>query len=89
MAIICKKNNYYNKDKVDIGKRLNDIRCHYVNVKLSQKQFCDLIGIKQHNFSRYERGLIDVPIYVLVKLYTIGYNLNWIITRKGNKTIGG
>ena len=35
---------------------------------LSQQQVADYLGMKQPQYSRYERGLRDVPTDILIKL---------------------
>ena len=45
--------------------RLKDLR---EDDDLSQQQVADYLGMKQPQYSRYERGLRDVPTDVLIKL---------------------
>ena len=45
--------------------RLKDLREDH---DLSQQQVADYLGMKQPQYSRYERGLRDVPTDVLIKL---------------------
>lgn len=49
--------NYY--------RRLKDLREDH---DLSQQQVADFLGMKQPQYSRYERGLRDIPTDVLIKL---------------------
>ena len=45
--------------------RLKDLR---EDRDLSQQQIADYLGMKQPQYSRYERGLRDVPTDVLIRL---------------------
>ena len=45
--------------------RLRDLR---EDRDLSQQQVADYLGMKQPQYSRYERGLRDVPTDVLIRL---------------------
>lgn len=45
--------------------RLKDLREDH---DLSQQQVADYLGMKQPQYSRYERGLRDVPTDILIKL---------------------
>ena len=45
--------------------RLKDLREDH---DLSQQQVADYLGIKQPQYSRYERGLRDIPTDVLIRL---------------------
>lgn len=49
--------NYY--------RRLKDLREDH---DLSQQQVASLLGMKQPQYSRYERGLRDLPTDVLIRL---------------------
>lgn len=45
--------------------RLKDLR---EDRDLSQQQIADFLGMKQPQYSRYERGLRDIPTDVLIRL---------------------
>ena len=45
--------------------RLRDLR---EDRDMSQKQVADYLGMRQPQYSRYERGLRDVPTDVLIRL---------------------
>lgn len=45
--------------------RLRDLR---EDRDLSQQQVADFLGMKQPQYSRYERGLRDIPTDVLIRL---------------------
>ena len=45
--------------------RLRDLR---EDKELSQQQVAEYLGMKQPQYSRYERGLRDVPTDVLIRL---------------------
>ena len=59
--------------KVGIGMdnyypRLRDLREDH---DLTQQQVADYLGMKQPQYSRYERGLRDIPTAVLIRLATL------------------
>lgn len=45
--------------------RLRDLR---EDRDLSQQQVADFLGMKQPQYSRYERGLRDIPTDILIRL---------------------
>lgn len=45
--------------------RLRDLREDH---DLSQEQISDMLGMKQPQYSRYERGIRDLPTDVLIRL---------------------
>ena len=45
--------------------RIKDLREDH---DLSQQQLSDILGMKQPQYSRYERGLRDIPTDVLIRL---------------------
>lgn len=45
--------------------RLKDLREDH---DMSQKQVAEYLGMKQPQYSRYERGLRDIPTDVLIRL---------------------
>ena len=53
----CGMDNYY--------PRLKDLREDH---DLSQQQIADYLGMKQPQYSRYERGTRDIPTDVLIQL---------------------
>lgn len=57
MKVGADMDNYY--------PRLKDLREDH---DLSQQQVADYLGMKQPQYSRYERGLRDVPTDVLIRL---------------------
>ena len=54
---VVQMDNYY--------PRLKDLREDH---DLSQQQVADYLGMKQPQYSRYERGLRDIPTDVLIRL---------------------
>ena len=50
-------NNYY--------PRIKDLREDH---DLTQQQVADYLGMKQSQYSRYERGYRDIPTDILIKL---------------------
>lgn len=57
MKVGIDMDNYY--------PRLRDLREDH---DLTQQQVADYLGMKQPQYSRYERGLRDVPTDVLIRL---------------------
>lgn len=57
MKVGVTMDNYY--------PRLRDLR---EDCDMSQKEVADFLGMKQPQYSRYERGLRDVPTDVLIRL---------------------
>ncbi len=61
-------------NRFEVGKRIRKIRGG-----LTQKQFAEILGIKQNYVSRYERGRIPPP-EVLVKIAEFGnVSIDWIL----------
>lgn len=54
---VLRMDNYY--------PRLRDLR---EDRDLSQQQVADYLGMKQPQYSRYERGLRDIPTDMLIRL---------------------
>ena len=52
--------------------RLRDLR---EDRDLSQKQIADFLSMKQPQYSRYERGIRDVPTDILIRLARL-YNVS-------------
>lgn len=70
--------------------RLRDLREDH---DLSQEQIADFLGMKQPQYSRYERGLRDIPTDILIRLaqyyktstdYILGLTNNPVPYRQGN-----
>lgn len=57
IAKVLRMDNYY--------PRLRDLREDH---DLSQQQVAEYLGMKQPQYSRYERGLRDIPSDVLIRL---------------------
>ena len=60
--------NGYKKGLVEMNNfypRLRDLREDH---DLSQKKVADFLGIQQVQYSRYERGLRDIPTDLLIRL---------------------
>lgn len=55
--MVCEMYNYY--------PRLKDLREDH---DLSQQQVAEYLGMKQPQYSRYERGYRDIPTDILIKL---------------------
>lgn len=74
-------------NRFEVGKRIRKIRGG-----LTQKQFADILGVKQNYISRYEKGRIPPP-EILIKIAEFGnVSVDWILIgeervyqKKGNK----
>lgn len=53
------------KNMVNYYPRIKDLR---EDRDLSQEQVAEYLGMKQPQYSRYERGLRDIPTDILIKL---------------------
>ncbi|MGM9605551.1 MAG: helix-turn-helix domain-containing protein [Faecousia sp.] len=61
--------NYYS--------RIRDLR---EDRDLSQEQIAEYLGMKQPQYSRYERGLRDIPTDILIRLaYFYGTSTDYIL----------
>ena len=68
--------NYY--------RRLRDLREDH---DLSQQQVADYLQMKQPQYSRYERGLRDIPTDVLIRLSLLyGTSTDYILGLTNNST---
>ncbi len=69
----------------EIGKRIQNIRTkYYSDKKVNAATFADLLGENKFNIGNYERGIASVPNRVLVEIYKLGFNVNWILTGEGS-----
>jgi transcriptional regulator with XRE-family HTH domain len=65
---------------MSIGKRLVEIR---KATGLNQTEFAELLGSSRGTYKNYERGAVDPPVTLLVKLCEkYGTNANWLIMGK-------
>jgi transcriptional regulator with XRE-family HTH domain len=63
-------------DSVAIGKRIRELRGFYMH----QKNFAAMLGVTQSQLSKYERGISEPPLAVLVKLKEeFGKSLDWLV----------
>ena len=53
-----------------VGEVIKDLRLKH---KISQKEFAKMFNVKQSAVSKWERGIVATPIYVVDKLPTIFY----------------
>lgn len=64
-----------------IGLKLKELR---KELRLSQSEFANKLGLKQQTYLNYENGR-DIPNAILEKFNSIfDVNLNWLFTGKGN-----
>ncbi len=70
----------------NVGEKIRKIRKEN---NLTQTEFAKLFGITQDKLSKYETGLVGVPIEVLLKISEkFKISLNWLLKGKGGKYIG-
>lgn len=63
--------------------RLKDLR---EDRDLSQQEIADYLGMKQPQYSRYERGLRDIPTDVLIRLSRLyGTSTDYILGLTNNR----
>ena len=64
-------------------KRIRDLR---EDNDLTQKQIGEILSCSQRVYSNYERGELDIPTYVLIKLADY-YNVSvdYLLNRTNNK----
>lgn len=63
--------------------RLRDLR---EDSDMSQQQVADYLGMKQPQYSRYERGLRDIPTDVLIRLAKLyGTSTDYILGLTNDK----
>jgi len=64
-------------DLVAIGHRIRELR----GFDIEQAEFARTLGISQSQLSKYERGVTEPPLSVLVQLKErFGKNLDWFVT---------
>ena len=66
-------------------KRLYDLR---TDNDLTQQQIADYLTCNRHVYARYERGIREIPVSMLIKLADY-YNtsVDYILGRTDNKTL--
>ena len=76
-----------NPDEKDLNlfeqytERLKLIRSYF---NLSQLAFANALGLSQQTYANYETGKALIPDKVKLKFYSLGINLNWLITGEGD-----
>jgi transcriptional regulator with XRE-family HTH domain len=74
----------------EIGARLKEIRNKYADKrKLSAAEFGELLGESKYNIGNYERGIASVPNRTLLALLNLGFNVNWLISGRGEPILSG
>lgn len=68
----------------DIGPRLRQIR-EYLGE--TQAVFAQRFGLSRDDVANYERGRCDIPTRVLAELDRMGFNLSWVLNRRGEMQI--
>lgn len=65
-------------------KRIRDLR---EDNDLKQRELAEIIGCSQRVYSNYERGDLDIPTEVLIKLANhYGVSVDYILGLTNNKT---
>ena len=68
-----------------MGLNLRHIR---KSMNMSQRKFCEVLEIpKWSTYHRYEAGERFLPQPVLLKLITLGWNANWLLTGVGESKL--
>jgi len=68
-----------------VGERLKLIR---QNLKLTQKEMADLLGVTLNAYQRYEMGARSLSLEKLkILMEKLNVNLNWLLTGKGEPFI--
>jgi len=49
----------------------------------SQKEFADMLSIKQQSLSKYESGALNIPDRLKVELLQYGVRIEWLLTGEG------
>ena len=64
------------------------IRLERENQEISQGEIAERIGIKQTQYSRYERGVNEIPLHYLIEIANIlNVSLDYLAERTENKQI--
>ena len=65
-------------------KRLRDLR---EDKELSQRELATILGMKQPQYFRYEKGVSNIPTDILIKLADFyGTSTDYILGRTNNPT---
>lgn len=64
-----------------VGLRLKEVRLRLA--KGSQAQFAGEFGLEQTTLSKYEKGTLNIPDIIKLKLGEFGINLHWLLTGEG------
>lgn len=68
------------KDNDKISLRLKELR---KILRIYQREFAKILGIRQKTYSAYESGDAEIPDEIILKLHKLGINLNWLIAGQG------
>lgn len=68
---------------------------HYENLKslrvtnkLSQQQIADILDLKQQQYQRYEAGIQEIPVHMLIKLADFyGVSMDYIVGREAGDMV--
>ena len=66
-----------------IGER---IRLFRESLGKNQREFSEMLKIKQQSLSKYENGALNLPDEVKIDFLKYGVNLSWLLTGKGAMT---
>jgi len=73
------------KDHKEIGARLRQIREHLGE---TQTVFAQRFGLSRDDVANYERGRCDIPTRMLAELDRMGFNVSWVLNRRGEMFTG-
>lgn len=71
----------FEKNVEKVGERLKEVRIRLG--KGSQAQFAGEFGLEQTTLSKYEKGTLNLPDAIKLKLVDFGINLHWLLTGEG------
>lgn len=78
--------NKMKKIHKNIGRRIREIR---KEKNLTQSEFAKMFDITQDRLSKYETGVIGIPVEILLKISKkFNISLDWLLTGKGKKFLG-
>jgi transcriptional regulator with XRE-family HTH domain len=67
-------------DLITIGRKIRQLR----GFDTEQAEFARMLGISQSQLSKYERGVTEPPLKVLVRLKDrFGKSLDWFVSGEG------
>ena len=66
--------------------KFENIRSLRIDKNLTQKQVAQHLGISQNTYSQYEIGVLNYPVYALIKLADLyGVSVDYLLGRTSQK----